>query len=196
VKVINIAIGASIIGVGIGLAARAARSGSANRVDNADKIQKMLDNMPKKWARELDAARAEQRALGLDVTPDRPSVDDVVETVLEITAGERKAGTSQWAGERGAEDVEVPSDVAEEAMYGLELAYRHDYPAWKFIGLARAMQLATRRKIWRRSRRRIRAYFSRHQKDKLAPGFGDDQNPSKGYLAHLVWGGTSAESWA
>jgi len=196
VKVLNIAIGVGIVGIGIGLAARAVRSGSASRVNNAEKIQGMLDDMPKKWARELDAARAEQRALGLEVTPDRPSVDDIIETVLEITAGERKAGTSQWAGDRGPEDVEVPPEVAEEAMFGIELAHKHDYPAWKFIGLARAMQLATRRKIWRRSRRRIRAYFSRHQKDKLAPGFGDDQNPSKGYLAHLVWGGASAEDWA
>jgi len=194
VSILHVAIGAGILGAGVGFIAGSSRAGSANK--NMARIQSMLDNMPRKWAKELEAARAEQRALGLDVTPVKPSVDDIIETVLEITAGERKPGTSQWAGDRGREDVEVPPGVAEDAMYGLELAYKHDYPAWKFIGLARAMQLATRSKIWRRSRKRIRAYFSRHQKDKLSPGFGDDNNPSKGYLAHLVWGGNPAERWA
>jgi hypothetical protein len=81
-------------------------------------------------------------------------------------------------------------------MRGLELSYREDYPGWKFIGLARAMQLATRVKIWQRSMARAREYLRRHQKDKRGKGFGDEKKPSDGYMAYLNWGGEPAwDAW-
>lgn len=167
-----------------------------DRVANKKRIQHMLDNMPKKWRVELEAARQEHRNLGLEVTPEDPTVDDIVETVLEITAGERKPGTSHRAKPRGPADVIVWDEIADEAMKGLELAFREGYPAWKFIGLARGMQLATREKIWRRSRDRAAEYLRRHQVDKFGKGFGDDRKPSNGYMAYLVWGGEPAwEAW-
>jgi hypothetical protein len=175
------------------------RSGSASRderTQNKARIEEMLSSMPKRWKRELEAARTEQRLLGLPVTPESPSVDDIIETVLEITAGEKTPGSSRWAGPRGDESVVVYDDIMEEAMHGLELSFREDYPSWKFIGLARAMQLATRSKIWVRSRNRAREYLRRHQKDKGGRGFGDEKSPSDGYMAYLNWGGEPAwETW-
>lgn len=175
------------------------RSGSASkdkRYQNKSRIEEMLSSMPKRWKKELDAARAEQKSIGLPVTPENPTVDDIIETVLEITAGDRKPGTSRWSGPRGDESVIVYDDIMEEAMRGLELSFREDYPSWKFIGLARAMQLATRDKIWVRSRNRAREYLRRHQKDKSGKGFGNDKKPSDGYMAYLNWGGEPAwEEW-
>lgn len=175
------------------------RSGSASksqRAQNKSRIEEMLSSMPKRWMRELEAARAEQRQLGLPVTPEEPTADDIIETVLEITAGDRTPGSSRWAGPRGDESVVVYDDIMEEAMRGLELSFREDYPSWKFIGLARAMQLATRNKIWVRSRDRAREYLRRHQKDKGGKGFGDEKSPSDGYMAYLNWGGEPAwETW-
>ena len=175
------------------------RSGSASvsqREKNNKRINEMLSAMPKRWRRELDAARAEQRHLGLPVTPEEPTADDIIETVLEITAGDRSPKTSRWAGPRGEADVIVYDDIMDEAMRGLELSYREDYPGWKFIGLARAMQLATRVKIWQRSMARAREYLRRHQKDKRGKGFGDEKKPSDGYMAYLNWGGEPAwDAW-
>jgi hypothetical protein len=188
---VQICIGIGALGL---LATIASRTrGSASRPGNRARVQAMLDQMPPKWKRELEAARKEQRSLGLGVTPENPSVEEVIETVLEITAGNRKPGTSKWAGERGAQDIETWDELADEAMHGLELSFREDYPSWKFIGLARGMQLATRPKIWRRSLKRIKGYLSRHRKDKLGRGFGNDAKPSKGYMAYLIWGGSEAE---
>lgn len=170
--------------------------GSLSTSSNKARIQTMLDQMPSKWARELEAARKEQRNLGLPVTPAKPTVDQVIDTVLEITAGERKPGTSNWAGERGASDVPVTEAIRDAAMAGLELSHSHDYPAWKFIGLARGFQLATRPTIWRRSQTRARNYLRRHQGDKTGKNWGNLDNPSKGYMAYLIWGGEPAwKAW-
>ena len=172
-------------------------SASVNaRAQNKIRIDEMIQSMPKRWKKELEAARKEQRGLGLPVTPPNPNTDDVIETVLEITAGERMPGSSRWAGPRGAQEVVVYDDIMEEAMRGLELSYKNDYPSWKFIGLARAMQLATQAKIWKRSQRRAREYLRRHQKDKSGRDFGREDKPSDGYMAYLNWGGEPAwETW-
>lgn len=169
-------------------------NGSKNKKkSNKERIQEMLDNMPVKWKTELEKARKEQRILGLTVTPEKPKVDEVIETVLEITAGNKETGSSRWAGERGREIVPVNKEIQSEAMRGLEMSYREDYPSWKFIGLARGMQLATREKIWERSLKRIRRYLSTHKSDKKGKNFGNNKNPSKGYMANLIWGGLPAE---
>jgi hypothetical protein len=75
------------------------------------------------------------------------------------------------------------------------LSYENNYPSWKGIGLARAIQLATQDKIWERSRDRMSAFFSRNQYYKRQKGFGDDDSPSKSYLAWLNWGGDAGEKW-
>tara|TARA_Y100000389_G_scaffold201608_1_gene244752 strand:+ start:1101 stop:1733 length:633 start_codon:yes stop_codon:yes gene_type:complete len=168
--------------------------GSLSTSSNKARIQAMLDQMPTKWVRELEAARKEQRNLGLPVTPAKPTVDQVIDTVLEITAGERKPKTSNWAGERGATDVPVTEAIRDAAMAGLELSHANDYPAWKLIGLARGMQLATRQTIWRRSQTRARNYLRRHQGDKKGKNWENLDNPSKGYMAYLIWGGEPAWS--
>jgi hypothetical protein len=170
--------------------------GSTNLTSNKIRIQQMIDTMPPKWAAQLEAARKEQRNLGLPVTPKKPTVDQIIDTVLEITAGNKTPGTSNWSGERGAADVSVSSDIREAAMAGLELSHKHNYPSFKFLGLARGMQLATRKNIWRRSQKRAKGYLGRHQRDKQGKNWGNPDNPSKGWMAYLIWGGEPAwKAW-
>jgi hypothetical protein len=165
------------------------------RAANEKRINELLANPPPSWRKQLALARRELQALGLDEPSAQPDADEIVETVLELTAGSSKPGSSRWAGERGAEDVEVPISVARDAMKGIELSARENYGSFKFIGLARAIQLATRPKVWRRSEKRMRDYFSRHHSDQGAKGFRDDENPSNGWIAWLNWGGDSARAW-
>lgn len=165
------------------------------RADNEKRINELLSNPPRAWRKQLGIARQELDNLNLDAPSERPDANEIIETVLELTAGSNKPGSSQWAGPRGEEDVEVPLSVAREAMKGIELSARENYGGFKFIGLARAIQLATRPKIWRRSVKRMRGYFSRHQSDQGAKGFRDDERPSDGWLAWLNWGGDSARAW-
>lgn len=39
------------------------------------------------------------------------------------------------------------------------------------------------------------SYFARHEIDKQSSDFGNDSNPSKGYIAWLLWGGDEAKTW-
>jgi hypothetical protein len=40
------------------------------------------------------------------------------------------------------------------------------------------------------------SYFARHKIDKRAENFGNDDDPSTGYIAWLLWGGDAGQTWA
>lgn len=63
-------------------------------------------------------------------------------------------------------------------------------------GVARAASIASGRKIPIETIRRMRGFFARHKRDREAAGWGSRTNPSAGWIAHLLWGGTAAERWA
>ena len=81
-------------------------------------------------------------------------------------------------------------------MLGLELSHRDGYTSASGIGLVRAIQLVVEPKIWERSVLRMSKYFGRHGRDKNSANFGNDSNPSRGYMAWLNWGGDSGKAWA
>jgi hypothetical protein len=109
--------------------------------------------------------------------------------ILGITAG------GNVSGDRASGRHKVPDAVREAAMKGLRLSYKNDYGAWNFIGIARAIQLATQSGVPDETRRRMKNYFSRHGKDKTARRFGNDADPSRGYMAWLNWGGDPGLDW-
>lgn len=150
-------------------------------------IEQMLRRMPSDWKQQWANARAQLQALEYDV-PVQPDVGAAL-SALYLTAGGNESG------DRVKGPISVPAHVRDEAMRGLRLAFKHNYGAWNFIGIARAIQLAVVPSIARKSVDRMRNFFSRHEKDANARGFGDDRNPSRGYLAHLVWGGDPAKEW-
>lgn len=89
-----------------------------------------------------------------------------------------------------------PPDVAEAARQGLEL--RAKQPASNrcctSVGLRRAAQLANRQPVSVDTLRRMKAYFARHYgPDSRGKGWGKD---SKGWQAHLCWGGDPGMRWA
>jgi hypothetical protein len=150
-------------------------------------IDQMLRRMPSDWKQQWSGARAQLRALEYDA-PVQPDVDDAL-SVLYLTAGGNESGDPIKG------PIPVPAEVRDEAMRGLRMAFKHNYGAWNFIGIARAIQLAVVPSIGRKSVDRMRNFFSRHAKDANAPHFGDNKRPSRGYLAHLVWGGDPAKEW-
>jgi uncharacterized protein YjbI with pentapeptide repeats len=150
-------------------------------------VQRLLDTMPSDWKAQWANARKQLRALDYDA-PAQPDVDDAM-TALYLTAGGNESGDPIKG------PMVVPAAVRDEAMRALRMAHKHDYGAWNFIGVARAIQLAVVPSIGVKSTDRMRAFFTRHAKDANASGFGNDKNPSRGYLAHLVWGGDPAKAW-
>ena len=144
-------------------------------------VQEYLNNPPSTW----------QKLFTSHGLPEHPTIDQVITTFLSKTAGGKNSH------EEDTELVgDIPEQVREEALKGVRLSYTHNYPSYEGIGLARAIQLVTQDKIHSESKRRMCAFFSRNKRYQKMKGFGDDQRPSKSYLAWLNWGGDAGYDWA
>jgi len=107
----------------------------------------------------------------------------------EITASLKAAGVS----------FKVPAAVSQAAKKGLSLraerAKDTERPGGTDIGVARA-ELLSKGEITYYGVKRMRGYFTRHQSDRSAEGWGDNENPSPGWVAWLLWGGDEGFAWA
>lgn len=88
-----------------------------------------------------------------------------------------------------------PQAVAEAAEKGLELRGKFKRGGTE-IGVARARDLKNRKALSDDTIKRMVSYFKRHNVDKRGKNFGDDENPSAGYIAWLLWGGDAGRDWA
>ena len=92
----------------------------------------------------------------------------------------------------------VPTEaMAEEALRGL--AWRREYGrGGTAVGVARARDIANRRRLSMETVRRMKAYFDRHESDKEAEGFrpGEPGYPSAGRIAWALWGGDPGYAWS
>ena len=94
-----------------------------------------------------------------------------------------------------AETLIPPVEVAKNAARGLELRAKHRRGGTS-IGVNRARTLSKREHISPETIKRMVSYFARHTVDKSAPHFEDDDDPSAGKIAWLLWGGDAGEKWA
>ncbi len=149
-------------------------------------IQRMIDTAPSQWVDMF-----QHHGLGK-----KPRVSKLIEKVLEKTA----SGAS--SGARGEAKYTVPRKVKQEAFEGLLLAHKHNWSSTSGIGLVRAMQLVLHPKIWERSVKRMHSYFTRHRNNRNSKAIKTGKktwgpkNPTRGYIAHMAWGGDSGEKWA
>jgi hypothetical protein len=122
---------------------------------------------------------------------------------LEKTPSGRSAGPKGKRSDYPGLDFTPPKKVQLAAELGIglriyveEVLGRKRRPGGTEIGVARALQLAWGRKLTPRGLRRMKSYFARHAVDKSAKGWGDEDNPSPGYVAWLLWGGDEGSRWA
>lgn len=92
-------------------------------------------------------------------------------------------------------DLRCPQSVALNAAHGLALRARFGRGG-TWIGVARAQELAGRVPLQPSTIRRMVSFFARHEVDKRARNFGNEDNPSAGYVAWLLWGGDEGRAWA
>jgi hypothetical protein len=88
-----------------------------------------------------------------------------------------------------------PKAVADAAEKGLDLRAKFKRGGTD-VGVARARDLKNRKSLSADTVKRMASYFARHKVDKRAKNFGDDDNPSAGYVAWLLWGGEAGKDWA
>jgi len=151
-------------------------------------IAQMLRKMPSGWRRQYQIGRDTLARNGGPVLPDVPTPEQAMLIIANTAGGNPDTDTP-----RG--DQPVPTEVRDAAMKGLRLSYRNNYGGWEFFGIARAIQLALVPAVPMRTRERMVRYLSDHAKDKAGTNFGNDQKPSRGYMAWLNWGGDPAVAW-
>ena len=84
-------------------------------------------------------------------------------------------------------DTKPPKNVADNAEKGLKLREEHDKGGTD-IGIARARDLKNRENLSEDTINRMVQYFARHEVDKKADDFGNDNDPSAGYIALAFMG--------
>ena len=92
-------------------------------------------------------------------------------------------------------DFQPPQKVADKAQKGLDLRDEFDRGGTD-VGVARARDLKNRENLTPDTIERMVSYFARHESDKDADDFGNDDDPSAGYGAWLLWGGDPGRDWA
>lgn len=92
-------------------------------------------------------------------------------------------------------DFTPPPVVARNAAEGLRLRERFRRGGTE-IGVARARELVERRPLTPETIRRMASYFARHEVDKRGRDFFNDEKPSAGRIAWLLWGGDEGRAWA
>lgn len=94
-------------------------------------------------------------------------------------------------------DMVPPAAVAAQAKKGLELRERFKRGGTE-VGVRRAKGLANREAVSDADVTKISSYFARHSVDKQAKAhkWGDESDPSAGYIAWLLWGGDAGKQWS
>jgi hypothetical protein len=89
-----------------------------------------------------------------------------------------------------------PAEVAAAAKRGLELREKFRRGGTS-VGAHRAKELSERRSLSLRDVVAMSAYFARHEVDKasMSNEWGDETDPSAGYIAWLLWGGEPGRRW-
>lgn len=96
-----------------------------------------------------------------------------------------------------AVDLTPTDGMVEEAKRGLEWRRKYNRGGTE-VGVARARDIANRKKLSPETVRRMVSYFARHEVDKDGKGFrpADQGFPSAGRIAWALWGGDAGQSWA
>jgi len=92
-------------------------------------------------------------------------------------------------------DLTPTESMANNARRGLELRDKFNRGGTA-VGVARARDLANRRKLSPETVARMYSYFSRHEVDKKGKDWDNAERPSNGKIAWLLWGGDSGYAWA
>ena len=96
-----------------------------------------------------------------------------------------------------AETFTPTQKMAAAAKKGLKLREQFNRGGTD-VGVNRAHQLVAQEPLGAEDVKSMHSYFARHEvdKDTHSHKWGDDSDPSAGYIAWLLWGGDDGKSWA
>ena len=153
----------------------------------------------------------------IEATADDPAI------LIRIFEQDEEEGyweeTDKFVGLKANMSTKIDPLMTEEDYYGSEMAKAEGYSApagaraaarraIKFkedgkangagtaVGWTRARQLANGETLSLSTVKRMYSYFSRHEVDKKGKDWGNQENPSNGYIMWLAWGGDAGFSWS
>ena len=145
-----------------------------------DQVASLLTTVPKPEPAPMEAAPLEDEP---DPEPEL-ATNDAVENLPVVKAVDTSID-DPWT---------PPQAVQRAAEKGLKL--REEFGrGGTMVGVARARDLSNGKRIPPETINRMLSYFARHEVDKQADDFGNDSNPSPGYIAWLLWGGDAGQAW-
>jgi hypothetical protein len=97
--------------------------------------------------------------------------------------------------EKSADGFSPPQGARNNAKRGLELR-REFGRGGTAVGVARARDISNGKSLPLETINRMVSYFARHEVDKKGENWGNASNPSRGYIAWLLWGGDAGKTWA
>jgi phage-related protein (TIGR01555 family) len=170
----------------------------ANDITSPDEVRAQMISMG--WITPLEAPDD----VGLLEDPDEPEEpDDELEEEMEPESSpdvEEPDEDALDGDEEELDDAEgfrPPEAVAAAARRGLDYRSRDGGGGGTAVGVARARDLANRRSVSEDTVRRMRAFFTRHEKNKaIDPQFRTEPWRDRGHVAWLLWGGDPGRSWA
>ena len=123
--------------------------------------------------------------------------DDAIAELLKASAS-KPTSVPQEATESNFADENKPTQgMVAEAVKGLEWRKKFNRGGTP-VGVARARDIANKKKLSDDTVKRMHSFFSRHEVDKKGEGFYPDQEgfPSAGRIAWALWGGDAGQTWA
>lgn len=153
----------------------------------------------------------------IEATADEPAI------LIRIFEQDEEEGyweeTDKFVGLKANMSTKIDPLMTEEDYYGSEMSKAEGYSppagaraaarrAIKFkedgkangagtaVGWTRARQLANGETLSLSTVKRMYSYFSRHEVDKKGKDWGNQANPSNGYIMWLAWGGDAGFSWS
>ena len=151
-----------------------------------DQVASLLTTVPKPEPAPMEAAPVEDSSMEDEPDPEPElATNDAVENLPVVKAVDTSID-DPWT---------PPQAVQRAAEKGLKL--REEFGrGGTMVGVARARDLSNGKRIPPETINRMLSYFARHEVDKQADDFGNDDNPSPGYIAWLLWGGDAGQAWA
>jgi hypothetical protein len=101
------------------------------------------------------------------------------------------------ADKQGAGEHKPTKVMAKNAQKGLDLREKFGRGGTD-VGVNRAQQIIEGKPMSDEDVKSMHSYFARHtvDKDSKSHDWGDENDPSAGYIAWLLWGGEEGKTWA
>jgi hypothetical protein len=93
-------------------------------------------------------------------------------------------------------DLTPTKDMADNAAKALRLYNEHNSDAGTDKGHTMASKIKDQHALNVQEIKDMYSFFARHEVDKDGDNFGNDDNPSNGYVSWLLWGGDAGQDWS